>query len=196
MSVFGLYAGAGLTGDVPPVSDGLRGSLSQAFEAAYPESAAGVSATIALRNRSAQADNLRARLEQQQLQVQFQRSRQQIGLEVRQAVISLIQGQAQVQAAHEALRLAQRTVDAEREKLQVGVSNAYNVILRERDLLTARQADLSATAAYAKALVDLDRATGVTLEQNSIELTDALAGETRQPPAPSMVRPGSAGSQR
>jgi outer membrane protein len=189
VSAFGLYAGAGLTGDTLQLSNGLGASLGQAFDAAYPEYATGVSATIPIRNRSAQADNVRARLEEQQLNVQLQRTRQQIGLEVRQAVISLAQGQAQVEAAHEALRLAQRIVDAERDKLELGVSTAYDVVLRERDLLAARQADVAAIAAYAKALVDYDRATGAVLEQSGIALTDALAGLTLRPPSPSMVHP-------
>src|SRR5262249_47056389 len=98
VSAFALYAGSGLTGDSLASAGGLGSSLQQDVAAQYPEYAAGVSATVVLRNRSAQADNLRARLEDQQLQVQLQRTRQQIGLEVRQAIISLIQGTAQVQA--------------------------------------------------------------------------------------------------
>ena len=195
VSVFGLYAGSGLTGSTLRTSAGLGASLKEDFDATFPEYAAGISATVPLRNRSAQADNIRARLEEQQLQVQLQRSRQQIGLEVRQAVISLMQGAAQVEAAHEALRLAQRTADAEREKLTAGVSTGYDVILRARDLLAAQQADVTATAAYAKALVDLERATGVTLEQNGIELSDALYGEPSHAPSPSMVHQAGADPQ-
>src|SRR5262249_36011153 len=134
ISAFGLYAGSGLTGHGLQQADGIGASLSQAFDAAYPEYAAGISATIPIRNRSAQADNLRARLEANQLEVELQRSRQRIGLEVRQAVIGLIQGRAQVEAASEAVRLAERLAAAEREKLQLGVSAAYDVVLRERDL--------------------------------------------------------------
>jgi outer membrane protein TolC len=196
LSVFGLYAGAGLTGDTPRASSGIGAALSQDFNAAYPEYAGGVSATIPIRNRSAQADNTRARLEEQQLQVQQQRSRQQIGLEVRQALISLTQGRAQVEATHEALRLAQRTVDAEREKLQVGVSTAYDVVLRERDLLAARQSDVATIAAYARAIVDFERATGATLQQNGISLADAQGGEPSKAPVPAMVPSGGTDPRR
>jgi outer membrane protein TolC len=194
VSVFGLYAGAGLNGDTPQASFGVGASLDQALDAAYPEYAAGVSATIPIRNRSAQADNMRARLEEQQLSVQVQRSRQQIGLEVRQAVIGLIQGKAQVDAAHEALRLAERTASAEREKLELGVSAPYDVILRERDLVAARQSDLTAGAAYARSLVEFERATGTTLERSGIALGDALSGRVQKPPAPEVLRP--AGTER
>ena len=112
------------------------------FRRKYPEYAAGVSAAVVLRNPSAQADNLRARLEEQQLQVQMQRTRQQIGLEVRQATISLIRPPRR-SASHEAVRLAQRAAEAERREARVGVSTGYDVILRERDFLTARQADVA-----------------------------------------------------
>jgi outer membrane protein TolC len=187
VSVFGLYAGAGLTGNTPGISAGLGGSLQQTFSATYPEYAAGVGAVLPLRNRSAQADNLRARLEEQQLKVQEQRSRQQIELEVRQAVIGLVQGKAQVEAARTALELAQRTADAEREKLQLGVSTAYDVILRERDLVSAKQAEVAASAAYARALVEFDRATGATLDSNGIAMADALAGHVDHAPTPSVL---------
>ncbi len=189
VSVFGLYAGAGLEGDTLLASSGLGASLDQVFGATYPEYSAGVSATVPLRNRSAQADNMRARLEEQQLKVQLQRSRQQIGLEVRQAVIGVAQGRAQVDAAHEALRLAERTAAAEHEKLEVGVSTAYDVILRERDLVAAQQADLNASAAYAKALVELWRATGTTLDESGIVLSDAQAGNAQRTPSPAIARP-------
>lgn len=189
VSTFAMYAGAGLTGDTALAASGLGTSLQQTFDAAYPEYAAGVSANVVLRNRSAQADNLRARLEAQQVQVQVARTRQKVGLEARQAVISLQQGKSQVQAAHDALAFAERSIEAEREKLQLGVSTPYDVILRERDLLTARQADVSAMATYAKALVDFDRATGTTLDQNGITLGQVLTGTATTLPTPSMLQP-------
>jgi outer membrane protein len=196
VSVFGLYAGAGLDGDTSQAANGVGASLGQVVDAAYPEYAAGVSATIPIRNRSAQADNVRARLEEQQLNVQLQRLRQQIGLEVRQAVIGLLQGKAQVDAAHEAVRLADRTASAEREKLELGVSAPYDVILRERDLVSAQQSDVAAGATYARALVEYDRATGTALDRNGIKLGDAQSGGVQEPPAPAILGPGRVEPQR
>jgi outer membrane protein TolC len=130
----------------------------------------------AIRNRSAQADNMRSRLEENQLELGLQRMKQQIELEVRQATISFTQGKAQVEAANEALKLASQVLDAERINLDLGVSTPYNVILRERDLASAHQAQIAASATYARALVDMHRATGSTLEENGIELNDVLIG--------------------
>jgi len=184
VSIFGLYAGAGLAGNTFLTAAGTQESLTQDIVAQNPEYAGGTSVVLPLRNRSAQADNIRARLEDRQLQVNLQNTRQQVGLEVRQAIIGLIQGKAQVEASHEAVRLASQTAEAERKKLQVGVSTAYNVILRERDLMTARQADITAVDAYARALVEMDRAMGVTLEHDGIELSDALSGDVSNRPTP------------
>ena len=49
LSVFGLYAGAGLNGNTLDTTGGLGGSLGQVIDAAYPGYAAGVSATIPIR---------------------------------------------------------------------------------------------------------------------------------------------------
>jgi len=47
------------------------------------------------------------------------------------------------------VRLAQLSLDAERIKLFNGLSTSYNVVLEERDLVTAQYADVQAAAAYA-----------------------------------------------
>ena len=184
VNLFGLYAGAGLAGNTLAAQAGAGDSLNQDIVAQYPEYAGGVSVVLPIRNRSAQADNVRARLEDRQLQVSLQNTRQQVGLEVRQAIIGLIQGKAQVGAAHEAVNLARQSAEAERKKLQVGASTPYNVILKDRDVMTALQADIMAVDAYARALVEMDRATGTTLEHNDIELSDALSGEISHRPSP------------
>ena len=197
VNVFSLYAGAGLAGDNVQAAAGAGQSLFQGFSAQYPEYASGVTIQMPIRNRAAQADNLRARLEQQQLQVSEQQLRQQVELEVRQAMVSVTQGKAQVEAANEALKLAGEVLAAEQSKLESGVSTIYNVILRQRDLDAARAAQISAAVTYAKALVDLHRATGSTLKENGIELNDALTGEVTKRPSPPFqsVQKSSVGSK-
>jgi outer membrane protein TolC len=105
-------------------------------------------------------------------------------MQVQQARIGIIQGKSQVEAAQEAVRLAQLTLDGERKKLEVGISTSYNVVLRERDLVTAQYADVQALDAYVKALVALDQATGTTLDRNGIQLNDALSGTVSEKPVP------------
>jgi len=183
-SIFGLYASSGLQGNTALTTGGVAGSLSQSFGAAYPETAYGVSMTAAIRNRSAQADNIRSQLERNQMEISQQNTSNQIALQVRQSRIGLIQGKAQVAAAHEAVRLAQVTLDAERKKLDAGLSTSYQVVLRTRDLATAQYAEVQAVSAYSLALVAMDQATGTSLERNGIQLQDAVSGTVSAQPTP------------
>lgn len=176
LSVFGFYAGAGLQGTNELTQAGMWDAFSQSFGGTYPEYAGGFSLSIPLRNRTAQADNLRSQLEKNQMLITQQRSRNTIALEVRKAIIGLIQGQAQVEAAHKAASLAREIWEGEKNKLEAGASTSYQVILRERDYTNARQAEVAAMITYAKALVEMDRARGATLDRKGIEYSDALSG--------------------
>jgi outer membrane protein TolC len=178
LAVFGFYAGSGLQGSPTDgtADSGMMGSFGQSFTREYPEYAGGFSLNIPIRNRTAQADSLRAQLEMNQLRLTQQRTKNTVALEVRKAIIGVIQGHAQVDAARQASTLAKEMWEGEQQKLMAGVSTSYQVILRERDYTGAQQAEVSAVAAYAKALVELDRARGNTLDRNGIEYSDALSG--------------------
>src|SRR5437879_12822741 len=99
-------------------------------------------------------------------------------------MIGLVQGKAQEEAAHQAVNLAQQSLDAEQKKLAVGASTFYNVVLRQRDLTTAQYAEIEAADAYAKALVAIDEARGATLDRNGIPFKDPLAGPITKMPCP------------
>jgi outer membrane protein TolC len=182
LSVFGFYAGSGLQGSSAQADSGMPDAFGQSFKAEYPEYAGGLSMNIPLRNRAAQADSLRSQIEKNQLLISQQRSRNAIALEVRKAIIGLIQGKAQVEAAQKAASLSRELWEGEKSKLEAGASTSYQVILRERDLTSAQQAEVTARAAYAKSLVEMDRARGMTLDHNGIEYSDALSGKVSKTP--------------
>jgi outer membrane protein TolC len=185
LSVFGFYAGSGLQGTSKTENSGMIDAFEQSFTGEFPEYAGGFSLSVPLRNRTAQADNLRSQLEKNQLLISQQRSRNNIAMEVRKAVIGLIQGKAQLESAHKASSLAREMWEGEKNKLEAGASTSYQVILRERDLTSAQQAEVSAMITYAKAMVEMDRARGKTLDRNGIEYADALSGKlSKNPVAP------------
>ncbi|HYT07108.1 MAG TPA: TolC family protein [Rugosimonospora sp.] len=199
-NVFGQYASAGLQGNCivtaratcntvgltagTIVPSGTAASLSQMAHGTFPEESVGFALTLPLKNRAAQADNLRAQFEMQQAQISLQSLRNQAEITIRQAMIGLVQGKAQEEAAHQAVILAQQSLDAEQKKLAVGASTFYNVVLRQRDLTTAQYAEIEAADAYAKALVAIDEARGATLDRNGITFNDALSGTITKMPAP------------
>jgi len=184
-SIFGFFAGAGLQGSSTDTSTGLMNAFGQSFQGKYPEYATGFSLNVPLRNRTAQADNLRSQIEKNQSLISQQRSRNTIAMEVRKAIIGLMQGKAQIEAAHKAASLSREMWEGERNKLEAGASTSYQVILRERDLTNARQAEVAAMVTYAKAIVEMDRARGVTLDRNGVEYQDALRGTLSKSPATS-----------
>lgn len=200
-NVFGQYAASGLEGNCIVVGKttcslpaivapgtiapaGATSSLTQMIQGTFPEESVGFSLTLPIKNRAAQADNIRAQFEMQQAQLSLQSLRNQAEFTVRQAMIGLVQGKAQIEAAHEAVVLGQESLDAEQKKLSVGASTFYNVVLRQRDLTTAQYAEIQASDSYAKALVAMNQARGAMLERNGLTFEDALSGTITKMPAP------------
>ena len=149
-NVFALVSTVGLY-------DYFDTSFTEAVHFRYPQYAFGVTISFPLRNRQAQADEIRSRLELRQSQDALVRTKSQVEVDVQNALIVVRQGKAQVVAAHQATLLDQQKLDAERKRLDIGLSTSYNVILLQRDLFTDRLAEAQARDAYAKARIALDR---------------------------------------
>jgi outer membrane protein len=161
---------------------GLSDALDAMINSKFPTYAAGLNLTLPIRNRSAQADNARALLDQRQLEVQYRSTQNAIVLSVRNALIALQQGRAQVGAAAKARELAQQTLDAEQKKYQLGSSTSYQVVLRSRDLTAAQGTELRAKANLEEAAVNFNQAMGRTLEVNHIVVADARRGKVYREP--------------
>src|SRR5271170_6987849 len=171
---------------------GVSDALSQLFRNQFPTYAAGITLTLPLRNRSAQADSARAQFDERQQQVQYRQAENTIVINVRNAIIALQQDRSQVAAAEKARNLAQQTLDAEQKKYQLGSSTSYQVVLRSRDLTAAQGTALRAQANLAEALVLFNQAMGRTLEVQHITVADAMRGATtRDPLIPGTPEPGS-----
>ena len=167
--VFATFNSSGLYGDRTVMNNYgnsviLPGGFEQAFRQvrswSYPEYAVGFSFSINLRNRAAEADYHRSKMEKQQAETTLERTRNSIALEVQKALIGLVQSGAQVDAADQAAKLSALTLEAEEGRFNEGITIPYDVIRRRRDLLSAQFAAIQAKANYAKALVELRRATG------------------------------------
>jgi outer membrane protein TolC len=173
-------AGLYIPETVAPVTgvakDGLSTAQSQIFHNDFPTYAAQLTLSLPLRNRGAQADNLHAQLVKRQMEAQTQQIKNNALLDVRNTTIAVEQGRAQVQAASKARELQQQTFDAERKKYELGASTVYQVILTQRDLITAQGTELRALANLAEAKANYERALGRTLEVNSVTIAGAQKG--------------------
>jgi outer membrane protein TolC len=194
LDFFASYAGAGLAGNrcgtpntpaalcpTPLIPGGGPQALTQTFHGNYPDYSFGLTFSVPIKNRSAQADAVRALLEQRQLQTQLMKTKNTIAQEVRNAEISLIQAKAQIEAAQKAVVLAKQTLDAEQKKFQLGESTVFLVIQAQRDVVAAEVREVQARALYAKALTEFAQATGTTLSKHRVELNDALQGSVSRP---------------
>ena len=166
---------------------GYSNALSQLVNSTSPDKGIGLTLTIPILNRTAQADQVRAELEFRQAQVRLQQLENQVRIEVRNAQFDVQQNRSSVDAAQAAVNLARQTLDAEQKKLEAGVSNPTNVLQMQASLTNTESTLVSAKAAYAKSLVEMDRATGLLLEHAGIVLADAEKGEvTHMPKIPSV----------
>lgn len=161
---------------------GLGTSLEQAFRGDFADYSFGLTLRIPIRNRAAQADAARALLEERQLRLQMQKTKNQIEQDVRNAEIAITQAKAQIEAARKAVTLAQQTLDAEQKKFQLGESTVFLVIQAQRDLTQVEVNEVLARSAYAKALTQFHQATGMTLAKNGIEFNEAKEGRVARNP--------------
>ncbi len=215
LDLFAYYGGSGIGGDVNPLVPacvpggskfcfnpaqaapafrhggpvGYASALDQLVTGVAPDKGVGVTLTIPIRNRQAQADQVRGELEFRQAQVRLQQLQNQVRIEVRNAQFALQQNRASVQAAQAAVDFARQTLDAEQQKLAAGVSNPTAVLQDQSGLTTAESNLVSAKAAYEKARVELDRATGLLLDHSGIVMADAERGEVTHMPNVPYVAP-------
>jgi outer membrane protein TolC len=156
--------------------EGFSTAQSQVFHNQYPDYLVGLNLQIPIRNRAAQADSQRSILLQRQVQAQTQQLKNNALLDVRNTQIALEQDRARVQAASKARELQQQTFEAEQKKYQLGASTVYNVILTQRDLVTAQGTELRALADLAEAKANYERAVGRTLDVNRVTIANSNSG--------------------
>ncbi len=179
-------AGGSITpvGSVQPVFVGGFGSnLGQLFSRKFPNYALGIQLNIPLRNRSAQGDYAIDMLQLRQQELQQQRTFNQIRVDVQNALIGVQQASAAYAAAVKARELAQQTLDAEQKKYALGASTIFMVIQYQRDLASASSVEVTAASNYAKAKVNLQAATGTTLDDYNVSIAEAEKGRISRPPS-------------
>ena len=96
--------------------------------------------------------------------------RQSIDIDVRNAVRDVDARLRQVALASRASELAARKLQAERQKLNLGLTTNFRMIRFEDDLVRAQNSELEATISYLNALASLDQTLGTTLQTWGLEV--------------------------
>jgi len=204
LDLFAYYQGTGLggalnpnylcitqpsqcTGNTHPATS-YSGALGQLVDSTAPDKGVGLTLSIPLRNRTAQATQVRSEFEYRQAQLRIQQIENQIRIEVRNAQFGVQQNRASVASAQAALDLGRQSLDAEQKKYALGASTSTLVLQNQAAMTQAEVTLVSAQAAYEKAEVELDRAIGLLLDHAGIQIADAERGEvTHAPNIPHVV---------
>jgi outer membrane protein TolC len=151
-------------------------ALKDAFNFRYNNWSAAITLDIPLNTFLSRADYAQARVDLDQTMLKLKNQEQQIFLEIKSAVRAVETDYKRVQAYKVARELAEKTLEAEEEKLKVGITTPFFVLQYQTDLATAQTNELKAMIDYNLSLARLNRAMGVSLKVKNIKFS-AILGE-------------------
>ncbi len=189
--IFGCASpNGGPTGfDFPFPSTPIGATFNQLVTSTNPDKGVGLTLNIPLRNRAAQAVQIRSELEYRQAQMRLQQIENQVGIEVRNSQYAVQQNRASVDSAKAAVELGRQSLDAEQKKYQFGTSTNTLVLQYQSQLATAESTLVNAMVAYEKSRLELDRSTGQLLDHLGISIDDAVRGQVTHMPNAPYIRP-------
>jgi outer membrane protein len=176
LDVGGIAGGNGLGGNQIPITGplgtgpstfipgGLGDALHQTFAFQSPYYGFSVNVTLPVRSSAAQAGLADALVGRARDQYQERQLEQQIIQDVKLATNQIDMSIAQIEAAKIARDLAQKNVEAEQQKYELGGVTAFEVLDAQSRLATVESSLLQAYTGYQKALVAYDRAVWTLLD--------------------------------
>jgi outer membrane protein TolC len=142
---------------VGQINSGYAAALNTLFDRAAPTWNVGLTFSYPIGTSAADANAARARLQQQQTLAQSKQLELQIATEVTNAALQVQATMERYQAATVARELADKRLEAEQSKFEVGMSTNFFVVQAQRDLADAQNDELRALLDYRKAQVDFER---------------------------------------
>ncbi len=136
----------------------------------------GVQLTFPIRNRIAASDAARDAVQLRQARARTERLDNQAREEIENAIVAVETADAAYRAAAESRDYQAQLLQAERDRLAVGQSTNLLVIQNETYLAQAQSTEIAARSDWKKAQIELGRALGTLLEDNHVELDQAISG--------------------
>lgn len=162
-----LPAGAAIS---PVLLGGYGQSLSDLASGHFTTATVGVTMSLPIRNRTAEAQQAFAMSETKRLDA----LRKQVELAIEQDVRNALQGvstaAARLEAASSERHYAEEQYASEQRQFQAGTSTVFLVLQRQTDLISAMTREARARADLGEANANLDRATARTLDARKIEV--------------------------
>ena len=177
------FTRSGLGGSVTAVfPGGYKDALKNVQNREYPVWNLSVSVTYPIGSSSADIQHARARLQVDQNRAQIQALELQVAAEVTNAALQVESTAKRVDAATAARTLAERRLEAEQAKYEVGMQTNFFVVQAQRDLRDALNTELRAMLDYQKSRVTFERvqeaSTSRTTPVSAISATGAGSART------------------
>ncbi len=143
---------------------GFDADPDEAFDTAigwdFPASSASLTFSLPIGNRTARHAEKSARATLRAAMLTYDRGELDVLADVRASVRDVLFRRESVGAAAQSRDLAQRQLEAEETRQQVGLSTTFQVLQFQEDLALALSTEVAAKAAYARALAKLSHAEG------------------------------------
>ena len=174
LDLTGAYASNGLGGTQFTEAGVKRtsSSVNQLFGFTYPTYYGQLSFTLPLKNRAAKAEMGNALVSRRSDLYTERQIREQVMLDVSNAVHQLEQAKLSIAAGKESLDLAKKTLAAEQRKYELGSQTIFFVLEAQAELANAELSLLQSEVSYQLAVANVDHATGGLLEPYHLQISE------------------------
>ncbi len=148
----------------------FSGTFRQFADRDNPYWSYGAQLSMPLTRTSARNNYRAAKATKDQISLMLRQLEQVVLIQIENAIAVVNTSFQRVSATREARMYAEAALDAEQKKLASGKSTSFEVLRLQRDLTTARSAEIRALADYNKALAELALNEGTTLERRQVNL--------------------------
>jgi outer membrane protein len=167
LTLTAMYSGYGLN---TTTSGPFLEALDQAFGFSQPTYGGGLTLTLPIKNYAAKSAFASAEVNKRH-DLYFDRQvQQQITLDVANAVHQLEQSKLSMEAAKIALNLAQKNLQAEQRKYELGAETIYFVLETQSELAQVEQSLIQAQVGYQLAVASVYYSTGELLGNYNVEI--------------------------
>ncbi len=161
------YSGAGLN---TTTNGPFLEALDQTFGFSQPTYGGGLTLNLPVRNYAAKSAFASAEVNKRRDLYSDRQIREQITLDVANAVHQLEQSKLSMEAAKIALNLAQKNLQAEQRKYELGAETLYVVLETQSELAQAEQSVIQAQVGYQLAVASVYYSTGELLGNYNVEI--------------------------
>jgi outer membrane protein TolC len=135
-----------------PITSTIPGGIGDAFSSLFqgrnPRWTLGLNVTWPIGLTQQETQLARANVQVNQIQAQLKKAELQVATDINTAAINLRNSAQSVAVSQKSRELAERRMEAEQSKFDVGMSTNFQVVQAQRDLQDARNAELRAILNY------------------------------------------------